>query len=730
MADIPANFFFAYTNTVSEGSNQTSYTQRVAVREPWTVLIAHVYMDMSSAAVPAAPTISDSLGHTWSLLSSVTHLAGGANGQRHEVYWAVIPNRCVLTVTATLNATINFSAFNVTQIMGADVISPKDLNANALKTESHTASATSSVSGVSTDDSDCVVLAFYGSRSNTTNPGTPSGYTQIYDNSASDRLKLLWQKLTSPLSSASVAFTTATNDGSMILVALRRRTQRKKCIRWMQGFDQYAAAVGNSDTDGANMSNINSGQNAFLRFSSGSWSLVTGRDGAGKAIEIHGVNSGATPVAARVTSSKNAGFGVSGGNGSTFLGQNNILDGEHVFFGMNVKIGSSLGASFTDGRIAVLSFQGATDRLTLTFDSSTREWGITLNPATSSVGSPSTVTPDMTAAPSFDPWQQWVWIEIHLYRDATNGRVEVWQEQPDAFGPGHMFPPSPLYLGLLPPRYVAGDPLHWSMEKIFDYTGDTSVATIGAIDSFAIIGDNRGGSTNWAATTFDDIVYSTGDRIGQPCYIKNVSPDSDVSTSGWAPSTGSSHFGVLDEVPYDSADYLAASSGNPRDVIGYSAGIGYTPKAVYALQVEFGIGKVSGSTRECGIAIISSGSEMRGPNQQITTVQQNYALACAENDPHTKAGWSYSAALAASAVIDVPSLTGGGSAQNLDAEGRIFWAGKQILATIEQGDGAAGGGDNPIYGTGLYGSGLHPVPQGMANMSGLLHPIEQGIMNP
>jgi hypothetical protein len=53
--------------------------------------------------------------------------------------------------------------------------------------------------------------------------------------------------------------------------------------------------------------------------------------------------------------------------------------------------------------------------------------------------------------------------------------------------------------------------------------------------------------------------------------VQLLRPTSDITTGTWTPSTGASLFGVLDETPFDDADFITTSASSICEVK-YSAG--------------------------------------------------------------------------------------------------------------------------------------------------------------
>ena len=56
--------------------------------------------------------------------------------------------------------------------------------------------------------------------------------------------------------------------------------------------------------------------------------------------------------------------------------------------------------------------------------------------------------------------------------------------------------------------------------------------------------------------------------------VQLLRPTSDISAGAWTPSTGTDLFSMLDETPYDDADYIVTSSASSSEV---KLGVGFDP---------------------------------------------------------------------------------------------------------------------------------------------------------
>lgn len=717
------NFSKDKVGGVVVGTNVSTLTCYNGINNPDDIVLIHVFATNTGGAQPAVPTFADNFNLVWHQVASVAYDA--TNGSRHSVYWARCPHKGRLIVTVTLNNGSNVSSAGVAMVgmIGGHVTAIQDLNANSLKTESHTASATSSISGFSTTSPDTIIYSFYGSRT-VSSPGAITSFTNQYGQNSTVELRCDLEQVTSAQSSISIAYASATTTGSMIAFAIRPRTVARKQIRFIQGFDHYASAGSTGDTTGGAANGALAGEKTAQTNSlGGSRSLVTGRDGVGQAIRCNGNASIGAQMRFNSTVSN---FYVTGG-GQDGVAGDSILDGQHIYIGCNIKLNSSQPVGTPSGIQSTIKL-GSTVRLIIAWDMSTAQWKL-YKGTTVSGG-----TLLASGTPHVNPQGQWVWIEFHLWRDGTNGKFEMWQEGGTVTTSGHY---GPWYTGTvypLPDSY--GITENYALEKVIDYTGDTSVATIGSIAEIAFNGSDNG--TNPFSNDYDDIVFSTGDRMREPCYVKTFHPTADVATSGWAPSTGTDHFAVVDETLDDRTDYLTCSSGNPSDELGTFGALPYTPNKVYAVQHVASHRKISGSSNAIlRTQVKSGGVAVPGHYLGISTTLDQTSLMCASYDPNTRSSWSAAAAVAASMIADIPTVNGSGTAQSLSTtEVRAYQWSREVLMSIQTGAGLGGDEDEanvnqtPSGFTGLegkYNTGMHPIAVGMKAVEANLHPIEIGI---
>lgn len=123
------------------------------------------------------------------------------------------------------------------------------------------------------------------------------------------------------------------------------------------------------------------------------------------------------------------------------------------------------------------------------------------------------------------------------------------------------------------------------------YMGNTRGSSDIDIGQFALIGPNDN------HLMIDDLYVEVdgATRVGEgrmDVYL----PNSDVSNTGFTPSTGGSIFGVLDDKPADMTDYAQATTTGSIFRCGF-ASMGYTPEHIFGILLESTSEKAEAGTR-------------------------------------------------------------------------------------------------------------------------------------
>ena len=168
---------------------------------------------------------------------------------------------------------------------------------------------------------------------------------------------------------------------------------------------------------------------------------------------------------------------------------------------------------------------------------------------------------------------------------------------------------------------------------------DTNNAgAVGTINKIKLRGTHAG------STFYDDLyVVSTTDAtapvtyLGSTVRVDTLLPTAD-ETAEWTPSTGTSNYALVDEVPYATTDYVESATLNARDL--YLLGtFPYVPSAIYGAQVNIVALEDTASTLEAAPAMKIGVSNFTATGVALTTSAQLIARLWTQN-PATTLDWT------------------------------------------------------------------------------------------
>ena len=172
--------------------------------------------------------------------------------------------------------------------------------------------------------------------------------------------------------------------------------------------------------------------------------------------------------------------------------------------------------------------------------------------------------------------------------------------------------------------------------KVLEVTGaDTQNAGTGLVDRLRL------SSVSAVIPTLDDIyVQDTATRLTDPLRAEVLYPNADGSTLNLTPSTGTSHFGVVDETLASATDYLTSNNIGDFDLLGLTD-LSVTPVAIQEVVVIGYAGKTDIGGRAVALGVKSGATTSDGPNNNLSTVGGGFARPLA-TDPNTSAAWTKS----------------------------------------------------------------------------------------
>jgi hypothetical protein len=142
-------------------------------------------------------------------------------------------------------------------------------------------------------------------------------------------------------------------------------------------------------------------------------------------------------------------------------------------------------------------------------------------------------------------------------------------------------------------------------------------------------------------TTFDSLYITDQNAyLTKPVRSEVLLPSSDGATLNWAPSTGTDHFAVVDEVPVSTTDYLSASVVGDVDELGLT-NLASTPASIEEVNVVFFASKTDAVARDIYLGVKSGSTNSDGTGQALTStgIQHERPLA---TDPDTAVAWTAS----------------------------------------------------------------------------------------
>ncbi len=141
---------------------------------------------------------------------------------------------------------------------------------------------------------------------------------------------------------------------------------------------------------------------------------------------------------------------------------------------------------------------------------------------------------------------------------------------------------------------------------------------------------------------YDDLyVTDTATKLGE-CKVETCRPTADVSgATDFTPSTGSSHFALVDETTCNGdTDYNSGSTVGHKDRFTH-AGLSTTPATIHAVQVTAFAQKTDATSRSIALQVKSGATTSDGANFALAVGYGKFDRIM-ETDPNTAAAWAVS----------------------------------------------------------------------------------------
>lgn len=151
------------------------------------------------------------------------------------------------------------------------------------------------------------------------------------------------------------------------------------------------------------------------------------------------------------------------------------------------------------------------------------------------------------------------------------------------------------------------------------------------------------GATAGIVFTYDDFYIcntsgaTNNDFLGD-CRIDTILPSGDGNYTDFTPSTGTSHYVLVDESTPNTTDYVASSTSGNRDSYTFPDLAGLTSQTVYGIQINAAVLKDDAGARSLGTMSRLSSTNKDGSGAALST-SQTYVSEIQETDP-ASAAWT------------------------------------------------------------------------------------------
>jgi hypothetical protein len=109
------------------------------------------------------------------------------------------------------------------------------------------------------------------------------------------------------------------------------------------------------------------------------------------------------------------------------------------------------------------------------------------------------------------------------------------------------------------------------------------------------------------------------------CRIDTLFPTGDGASSAFTPSTGTTHWSLVDEATPNTSDYVDGVSVGDRDLYTYPALVTLSTSTVFGMQVNAMANKDDAGARSLALTARSSSTNVDGTSQAMSTSQVNLA---------------------------------------------------------------------------------------------------------
>ena len=144
------------------------------------------------------------------------------------------------------------------------------------------------------------------------------------------------------------------------------------------------------------------------------------------------------------------------------------------------------------------------------------------------------------------------------------------------------------------------------------------------------------------ASNYDDFVVTDGTLLGD-VRVDAIFPNIDGNYSQFTPSTGTSHYQLVDETTPNTSDYNTSTATlNDRDSYGMGNLTSLVSNTIHGVQVVAAAARTA-DTGSRGLAtFIRSGSTNLDGTSKLQLASQAFTTQISETDPNTSSAWTLS----------------------------------------------------------------------------------------
>jgi hypothetical protein len=166
---------------------------------------------------------------------------------------------------------------------------------------------------------------------------------------------------------------------------------------------------------------------------------------------------------------------------------------------------------------------------------------------------------------------------------------------------------------------------------------DTKNGGTGVVDRIYF----SGGSGSIGGRYDDMLVQDSATRLANPIRASTLYPTSDGATLNLVPSTGTSHFALVDEALASRTDYLSGSTVGDLDLLGLG-NLPTTPLSIQEVNAIVYASKTDATNRSIALGVKSGATTSDGSNYALSSSGGRFERPLAV-DPNTGAAWTTSA---------------------------------------------------------------------------------------